>query len=74
MGWLLVVQAFIIDVYSVGEEGGEGGKRTHVGRTSILPQHLRGLSGHLVLTVLSPLLLPVGTVTREMGWRVGGAR
>jgi hypothetical protein len=54
--------AFIVDVYSVGGEGEEGG-RTHVGRTSILPQHLRELSGHLVLTVLSPLLLPVGTIT-----------
>ena len=67
------VQAFTVDIYSVGKEGGKGEKEEvcHVGRTSILPQHLRDLSGRLVLTVLSPQLLPMGTITCEPLGREG---
>lgn len=60
---VLAVQAFTVDIYGVG---GEEEEVCHVGRTSILPQHLRDQSGQLVLTVLSPLLLPVGTITCEL--------
>lgn len=61
MTWIpFSFQAFNVDLYSIAAEGKE-----HVGRASILPQHIEANAGKIVLTVLSPQLLPIGTITCE---------
>ena len=54
-----VLQAFIVDIFSSKDD-------KFLGRSSILPQHLKDDAGRLTLTVFNKEMLPVGVIQCEL--------
>ena len=56
-----VSQAFIVDIFSSKDD-------EFLGRSSILPQHLKDDAGRLILTVFNKEMFPVGVIQCEYVW------